>query len=119
VPPGERAGRPATRRTGIISVLGAVQLGSQLYSFGLSSLFVFLAFVNLFVGVVNLVPMLPLDGGHVAIAVYERIRSRKGRRYHADITKLLPFAYVFLAFVVIVGLGALYSNILQPVHLGG
>ncbi|MHB1508704.1 MAG: M50 family metallopeptidase [Acidimicrobiales bacterium] len=103
----------------IVSILGAVQLGSQLYSLGLSSLFIFLAFINLFVGVVNLVPMLPLDGGHVAIAVYERIRSRRGRPYHADVAKLMPFAYVFLAFVLVLGIGALYSNILQPVHLTG
>jgi membrane-associated protease RseP (regulator of RpoE activity) len=103
----------------IVSILGAVQLGSQLYGLGLGSLFLFLAFINLFIGVVNLVPMLPLDGGHVAIAVYERIRSRKGRPYHADVAKLLPFAYIFLAFIVIVGIGALYSNILRPVHLTG
>jgi hypothetical protein len=32
---------------------------------------------------------------------------------------LLPFTYVFLAFILIIGLGALYSNILQPVHLPG
>ena len=79
----------------------------------------FLAFINLFIGVVNLLPMLPLDGGHVAIAVYERVRSRRGHPYHADVAKLLPFAYVFLALIVIVGVGALYSNILQPVHLTG
>ncbi|MGA2211395.1 MAG: RIP metalloprotease [Acidimicrobiales bacterium] len=103
----------------IVSILGAVQLGSQLYGLGIGSLFLFLAFINLFIGVVNLVPMLPLDGGHVAIAVYERIRSRKGRPYHADVAKLLPFAYIFLAFIVIVGIGALYSNILRPVHLTG
>jgi membrane-associated protease RseP (regulator of RpoE activity) len=103
----------------IISFLGAIQLGSQAYSQGLANLLGFLAVINMFVGIVNLLPMLPLDGGHVAIAVYERVRSRKGRRYHADITKLLPFTYVFLAFIVIIGLGALYSNILQPVHLPG
>ena len=120
------AGIPATVASGgsssngqIVSILGAVQLGSQLYSLGISSLFVFLAFINMFIGVVNLLPMLPLDGGHVAIAVYERVRSRRGHPYHADVAKLLPFAYVFLALIVIVGVGALYSNILQPVHLTG
>jgi membrane-associated protease RseP (regulator of RpoE activity) len=125
-PPKACAGAPATTSSGggssngqVVSILGAVQLGSQLYSLGISSLFVFLAFINLFIGVVNLLPMLPLDGGHVAIAVYERIRSRRGRPYHADVAKLLPFAYVFLALIVIVGVGALYSNILQPVHLTG
>ena len=78
-----------------------------------------LAAINLFVGIVNLFPMLPLDGGHVAIAVYERIRSRKGRTYHADVAKLMPVAYVFLLFIVIVGLGALYMNIVHPAQLPG
>ena len=35
--------------------------------------------VNIFVGVLNMLPMLPLDGGYVAIATYERLRSRRGR----------------------------------------
>ena len=78
-----------------------------------------LAAINLFVGIVNLFPMLPLDGGHVAIAIYERPRSRKGRSYHADVAKLMPVAYVFLLFVVLVGLGALYMNIVNPAHLPG
>jgi membrane-associated protease RseP (regulator of RpoE activity) len=78
-----------------------------------------LALANLFVGVINLFPMLPLDGGHVLIAVYERVRSRKGKRYHADVLKLLPVAYLFLTFIIIVGVGALYVNIVQPAHLPG
>ena len=45
--------------------------------------------MNVFIGVFNMVPLPPLDGGHAAVAVYVRIRSRKGRRYHADATKLL------------------------------
>jgi membrane-associated protease RseP (regulator of RpoE activity) len=60
-----------------------------------------------------------LDGGHVAIAVYERIRSRRGRAYHADVTKLMPVAYLFLAFMVVIGLSALYANIVQPATLPG
>jgi membrane-associated protease RseP (regulator of RpoE activity) len=63
--------------------------------------------------------MLPLDGGHVSIAIYERVRSRRGRRYHADVRKMMPLAYAFLAFIVAIGLGALYANILHPVSLPG
>ncbi len=104
---------------GIISIVGAVQIGAQAAREDVGVLLYLLAAINLFVGVVNLFPMLPLDGGHVAIAVYERVRSRKGRAYHADVAKLMPVAYVFLLFIVIVGLGALYMNIVHPVQLPG
>ena len=36
-----------------------------------------LAVLNVFVGVFNMMPLLPLDGGHAAIAVYERIQERR------------------------------------------
>lgn len=103
----------------ILSFLGFIELGSQALKQGVPLLLYLLALVNIFIGVVNLFPMLPLDGGHVAIAVYERLRSRKGRRYHADVAKLLPLSYVFLAFIIVIGLGALYVNILQPARLPG
>jgi membrane-associated protease RseP (regulator of RpoE activity) len=102
----------------ILSIVGVVQIGAQVAR-NVPELLYLLAAINLFVGVVNLFPMLPLDGGHVAIAVYERIRSRKGRSYHADVAKLMPAAYVFLLFIVIVGLGALYINIVNPAQLPG
>jgi len=53
--------------------------------------------VNIFVGVLNMLPMLPLDGGYVAIATYERLRSKRGLRYHADVNKMAPFIYAFMA----------------------
>jgi membrane-associated protease RseP (regulator of RpoE activity) len=103
----------------ILSIVGAVQIGAQAAKQDVGALLYLLAAINLFVGIVNLFPMLPLDGGHVAIAVYERVRSRKGRNYHADVAKLMPVAYVFLLFIVIVGLGALYMNIVNPAQLPG
>ena len=68
---------------------------------------------------VNLFPMLPLDGGHVVIAVYERIRSRRGRAYHADVNKLMPGRLRVPRLHRVIGLGALYVDILQPPHLPG
>ena len=103
----------------ILSIVGAVQIGAQAARQDVSLLLYLLAAINLFVGIVNLFPMLPLDGGHVAIAVYERVRSRKGRSYHADVAKLMPVAYVFLLLIVIVGLGALYMNIVNPAQIPG
>ena len=46
-----------------------------------------LAALNVFVGVFNMFPLLPLDGGHAAIATYERVRERGGRRYFADVSQ--------------------------------
>ncbi len=103
----------------ILSIVGAIQIGAQALRQDVPLLLYLLAAINLFVGIVNLFPMLPLDGGHVAIAVYERIRSRKGRAYHADVAKLMPVAYIFLLFIVIVGLGALYVNVVHPAQLPG
>ncbi len=112
-------GSSGGQSAGVTSILGIIEIGSQAANVNRGFLLLLLAEVNLFVGIVNLFPMLPLDGGHVAIAVYERIRSRRGRRYHADVLKLMPVAYVFLAFIVVIGLGALYANIVQPVHFPG
>ena len=51
--------------------------------------------------------MLPLDGGHVAIAVYERIRSRRRpAMYHADVAKLMPVAWLFLMFLAVLVVSA-------------
>jgi membrane-associated protease RseP (regulator of RpoE activity) len=73
--------------------------------------------INVFVGVFNLVPLLPLDGGHVVIGTYERLRSRGGRRYHADVAKALPLAYLVMIVLLSVGLVAVYLDIADPINL--
>ncbi len=54
---------------------------------GVADFLLLLAVINISLGLFNLFPLLPFDGGHVVIATYEAIRSRKGRRYHADVTQ--------------------------------
>ena len=68
-----------------------------------------------FVGIINLFPMLPLDGGHVVIAVYERIRSRRGRMYHADVNKLAPVVWAFVLLLGFVVVTSLFLDITHPV----
>jgi membrane-associated protease RseP (regulator of RpoE activity) len=73
-----------------------------------------LAALNVSVGIFNMFPLLPLDGGHAAIATYERVRSRRGQRYYADVQKLMPVVaatVVALAFMFLTGL---YLDIAQP-----
>jgi membrane-associated protease RseP (regulator of RpoE activity) len=92
-----------------------VQLASDAVAAGVAAVLELLVLINVFVGVFNLVPLLPLDGGHVAIATYERLRSRKGRPYHADVLKLMPITYAVIAVILFLGLTALYLDLTHPV----
>jgi membrane-associated protease RseP (regulator of RpoE activity) len=100
--------RPAT-------LVGATQVSDTVgKSDGLAGVLTVLAAVNVFVGILNMAPVLPLDGGHAAIATYERIRSRNGERYHADVQKMVPLATVVVAFLLTVMVAALYLDITNP-----
>ncbi len=101
----------------IVSVVGATRLGAELTETGWTGLFLFLATINVFIGIFNLIPLLPLDGGHVMIAIYERLRSRKGIRYHADASKLLPLTYVVVFVLIAIGVAAIYLDIADPISL--
>jgi membrane-associated protease RseP (regulator of RpoE activity) len=109
------ANKAAKNGTRIESIYGAVRTATQGARAGAGDLVAVLVAINVFIGMVNLLPMLPLDGGHVVIAVYERIRSRPGRRYHADVTKMLPLVYAFVLFIVFIGVTSLYLDITHPV----
>lgn len=112
------SGRPSDEGVSdsrLVSPVGAVQIGAQFASNGMADLLIFLAAINIFIGIFNLVPLLPFDGGHVAIATYEAIRSRHGRRYHADVTKLLPLTYAVVVVLLLLFLGNLYLDISDPI----
>ncbi len=96
------------------SPVGIVRLASQAASVGLGAVLTLLFSINIFVGVFNMVPLLPLDGGHVLVATYERIRSRKNKPYHADMMKLMPVTYAVLAVIVLLGVTALYLDLTHP-----
>ncbi|MGH9092497.1 MAG: M50 family metallopeptidase, partial [Acidimicrobiales bacterium] len=98
------------------SIVGAVRTATQAEQSGVLYLIEILIALNIAFGLLNMLPMLPLDGGHVAIAVYERTRTRRGRpSYQADAAKLLPVVYVFSAVLVVVVVSALYLDIVHPV----
>lgn len=100
---------PATRPG---TIVGATSVSSDVGDFdGWAGMLVFLANINLVLGVINMFPLLPLDGGHAAIATYERLRSRKGRRYYADVNKLMPVAAVCLALLAFMFLTGLYLDV--------
>ena len=102
----------------LLSIYGAARLGSVMLEDGANNFLWFLVLINVFVGIFNLVPLLPLDGGHVAIATYERLRSRKGKRYVADINKLIPVTWIVVTVLVGIGLIALYRDIVDLPNFG-
>jgi membrane-associated protease RseP (regulator of RpoE activity) len=99
----------------LISIIGVVQLGSQDVENRAAFLLALFFSLNMFIGIFNMLPLLPLDGGHAAIAIYERIRSRPGRAYHADFAKLLPLTYVVVMGLVVLGVTAMYLDIVDPI----
>ncbi len=104
----------------IISIVGAVGIGADLTENGLLGFLLFFVGINITIGIFNLLPVLPLDGGHVVVATYERIRElfRPGRaRYHVDMAKMLPVVYAVFALLVLLGVTTIYMDITDPVRL--
>ncbi|MEY3266246.1 MAG: hypothetical protein RLY19_631 [Actinomycetota bacterium] len=107
--------KDATIESRPTTVVGISQVsGSIGESDGLKGVLALLASVNVFVGVFNMFPLLPFDGGHAAIATYERIRSRNGRRYQADINKMVPVATAVVGLLALLLFTGLYLDITQP-----
>ncbi|MFZ4516799.1 MAG: site-2 protease family protein [Microthrixaceae bacterium] len=101
-----------------ISIVGIVLAGSELTSQNLSNLIGFLAGLNIVIGVFNLIPLLPFDGGHLVIASYEKaqeMRRRSRQRYLADVSRMLPVAYGVVMVLVVVSLLALYLDVTRGV----
>jgi membrane-associated protease RseP (regulator of RpoE activity) len=112
---GSGSGSSADDDDRLISIIGVVQLGSQDVENRAAFLLALFFSLNMFIGIFNMLPLLPLDGGHAAVAVYERIRSRPGRAYHADFAKLLPLTYAVVMGLVVLGVTAMYLDIVDPI----
>ena len=111
------------------SVVGAGQISGEIFASGGSwrdaagPYLALVASINIFLGALNVLPLLPLDGGHLAVLGYERLRARIARARGrsdpgpVDITRLLPVTY--LAVVLLVGLGVLLivADLLNPLRL--
>ncbi len=117
------SGEERSRETPV-SVVGASILGGDAVDLEVWYFFLYLlAALNLFVGVFNLLPLLPLDGGHIAVNLYERarngLRAMRGRPAGppVDYTKLLPLTYAFaLVFIAFAAL-TLTADIVNPLRI--
>jgi membrane-associated protease RseP (regulator of RpoE activity) len=107
-----------------ISVVGASIIGGDTVDAGLWVAFwFFLAQLNFVLGAINLIPLLPFDGGHIAIAVFEKvrnmIRSARGMVAAAPVNylKLMPATYVILVVVVGYMLLTVTADLVNPIRL--
>jgi membrane-associated protease RseP (regulator of RpoE activity) len=107
-----------------MSVVGASIIGGDTVGHGLWVAFwFFLAQLNFVLGAVNLVPLLPFDGGHIAIAVFEKIRnmirSARGMATAAPVNylKLMPATYVVLVVLVGYMLLTVTADVVNPIRL--
>ncbi|CAM4221799.1 RIP metalloprotease [Kibdelosporangium persicum] len=107
-----------------ISVVGASILGGDAVERGLwDVVLLLLASLNFFIGVFNLLPLLPLDGGHIAVIVYEKIRNaiRRMRGQPAggpvDYSKLMAVTMVVVFIGGAVMLLTLTADIVNPIRI--
>lgn len=105
---GQQEDDPATRPT---SIVGIGQVGTQVVESGLRNTVIVVASLNLALGMFNLLPILPFDGGHLLIATYERIRSRRGQRYSVDFARVMPYFAPLIVVVFFVVISAVYLDL--------
>jgi len=112
------------------SVVGAARVTGEVFAAKDASLQARISLVvlivvslNLFVGVLNLLPLPPMDGGHVAVLLYERVKVRimrlRGRPDPGpvDMNKLLPVTAVVLVLLVGLGVTLILADIVNPLKL--
>ncbi|WP_239341196.1 RIP metalloprotease [Frankia sp. CiP3] len=114
---------------GLVGVVGAARAGGELLSAQdvsvgqrIGDFLVLVAGVNLAVGLFNLLPLFPLDGGHLAVLGFEqarhgarRLTGYRGPVKRVDLVKLLPAAYAMVAFFVVLSLLILSADIVNPI----
>ena len=107
-----------------VSVVGASRIGGELVSVGDWTRVVYLfAVLNLFFGIFNLLPLLPMDGGHIAIAWFEKVRSwlaaRRGRPDpgRVDYVKLTPITLAVISVLGVFVLLTVTADIINPISI--
>jgi membrane-associated protease RseP (regulator of RpoE activity) len=123
--------KASTSGSQAISVVGAAELtGSAVaadvgWQDKVSFILLLIASLNIFVGLFNLLPLLPLDGGHIAAIIYERIRAWLARLRGrpdpglVDMAKLVPVSLSLFMIIVFFGVILILANIVNPVNITG
>jgi membrane-associated protease RseP (regulator of RpoE activity) len=123
--------RSSTAAGQVSSVVGAAEAtGTEVASnagwqFKVSFVLLLIASLNIFFGAFNLLPLLPMDGGHIAVIIYERIRAWLARLRGrpdpglVDMAKLLPVSFSLFIVIVLFALVLVLADIVNPLNLTG
>jgi membrane-associated protease RseP (regulator of RpoE activity) len=115
----------------VSSIVGAARDTGQAvaanvgWQFKVSFVLLLIASLNIFVGAFNLLPLLPLDGGHIAVVAWERIRAwfarLRGRPDPGlvDMAKLLPVSFSIFLVVIVFSVMLVLADIVNPVNIAG
>ena len=95
-----------------VSLIGLAQIGSQAEELGAARLLYIMAAVNVVLGTINALPLFPLDGGHFAVALFEKVFRRK-----VDIRALVPVAVLVIGAIGLLGVLSIVLDIVNPIQL--
>jgi membrane-associated protease RseP (regulator of RpoE activity) len=92
------------------SVVGVGAVAGSITSEGNSGdLLLLFGIVNVFVGLLNLLPLPPFDGGHLAVLAIEKVRGRA-----VDMRKVVPISVVVAAFFIVFTVAVIYVDLVKP-----
>jgi membrane-associated protease RseP (regulator of RpoE activity) len=121
--------RASTSGGQVTSVIGVGEITGQVVSASIgwqskaSLVLLIVISVNIFVGLLNLLPLLPMDGGHVAVVLYERLRAWLARLRGrpdpglVDMTKLVPVSLGVFALLIGFSLVLIMADLVNPINI--
>jgi len=122
--------RSSTAAGNVTSVVGAANETGQAvaahvgWKYKVSFVLLLVASLNIFVGLLNMLPLLPMDGGHVAVVIWERIKAWFARLVGrpdpglVDYRKLVPLSFSIFLVLVVFGMMLILADIVNPVNIG-
>ncbi len=122
---GDTAAGQVSSVVGAAEATGAAVAANVGWQYKVSFVLLLIASLNIFVGAFNMLPLLPLDGGHVAVVAWERIRAWFARlRGRADpglvdMAKLLPVSFSIFMIVIVFSVMLVLADIVNPVSIAG